>query len=64
VREYAELTEEADVDVSVLAGHLGHLAHEWNKVQKLRKKLDATALARRPSRRRLKNQPAKRDGSA
>jgi hypothetical protein len=41
-----ELAEEADVDVSILAGHRGHLTDEWNKVQKLRKKLDAAAVAK------------------
>ena len=44
--EYAELAAEAEVDVSILAGHRGHLTDEWNKVQKLRKKLDTAAVAR------------------
>ena len=47
--DYAELAKEVDVDVSILAGRRGHLTEEWNKVQRLRKKLDVAAVARSAS---------------
>lgn len=44
--EFDALAADADVDVSVLAGQRGHLTGEWRKVQRLRKKLDVSAVAR------------------
>jgi HTH-type transcriptional regulator/antitoxin HigA len=44
--EFDALAADADVDVSVLAGQRGHLTGEWGKVQRLRKKLDVSPVAR------------------
>jgi len=46
VDEFTALAADADIDLSVLAGQRGHLTGEWRKVQRLRKKLDVTAVAR------------------